>query len=1066
MRKIFLLFLIMLSTQKGWAQEQLYPISGTVTDENGLPLVGAYIYDEDRKLGSISDEAGWFSMEGPAGDYLLQVSFVGYEQLEKAVSVPLDKPLALILKSSTTDLAGVTILSSGYQDVPRERVTGSYSFVNEELINRRVSTNLLDRLEDVTSGLILHRSEAGFIDPVSIRGRSTLLGNAEPLIIVDNFPYDGGLENINPNDVESITILKDAAAASIWGTRAGNGVIVINTKKGSFNQDIKVRFNSNINVTSKPDLHYVPQMKIGDYVDLERELFLEGAFAGDVNAQDNRGLSPIAELLIAHENGQISESELEASMTALKSQDLRQDMEDYLYRERVDQQYSLSLSGGSNRHQFNFGLGYDHNLASIVGNTSERITLNTGQSMRFFKDRLRWNTSIYYTERLQNTPNEALTNLQLSQGRNLPPYMALADAQGNPIRVTRDYRRSLLDQAQADGLLNWDYFPLSDYQFIEKTNQTRDYRINTGFSVDILPGLTGELQYQYWRANISNRDLYGEQSFYARDLVNQYSQVDGDGNISRAIPVGGILDRSDRSSYSHNGRGQLRYQQAFGNEKHQINALAGYEVKVLNSGGSSARYYGYNDRIAASLPVDFTGRFPLYHRNTESSIPLRQGHSELSDRFISYYGNLAYNFEKRYDVTLSARKDQSNLFGVNSNQRGVPLWSAGAGWTLSEEGFYSSQLIPYLKLRATYGFNGNIDKSLTAFTTARRVGVSSVSQLPYAEIQNPPNPNLVWERVEMMNIGLDFDGFNDRVNGSFEFYTKNGLDLIGLIIPLPSTGLLRYRGNTSDLKSQGIDVILNSVNLDKVVRWESQFLFSSQWDKVGFYDENPSSIQLLQNSHRAIYPLTGYPLFGLFSIPWAGLDGQTGDPQFIREGEVSTDYTDIYVNSEHEDLRFHGSAKPRSFGSLRNTFSYQGFTLSMNISFRLNYYFRRASVRYAATRGLGTHGDYYSRWQAPGDELITDIPSVSLTNNFLRDELYTYSSSLVEPGDHIRLQDIQVSYLFDQSRIKHLPFKRAELYAYINNVGLIWKKTDIDIDPDFLTNRPLRSIAMGLKIDF
>jgi hypothetical protein len=318
----------------------------------------------------------------------------------------------------------------------------------------------------------------------------------------------------------------------------------------------------------------------------------------------------------------------------------------------------------------------------------------------------------------------------------------------------------------------------------------------------------------------------------------------------------------------------------------------------------------------------------------------------------------------------------------------------------------------------------------------------------------------------MLNLGLDFDGLNNRVNGSFEFYTKNGLDLIGLITPHPSTGLLRYRGNTSDLKSQGIDFVLNTVNLEKSLRWESQLLFSSQWDKVGLYDENPSSIQLLQNSHRSIYPLTGYPLFGQFSIPWAGLNGQTGDPQFMREGEVSTNYADIYTNSEIEDLLFHGSAKPRSFGSIRNTFSYEGFTLSMNISFRLNYYFRRASVRYAATRGLGTHGDYYDRWQTPGDELITDIPSVSLSNNFLRDELYTYSSSLVEPGDHVRLQDIQLSYQFDQNRFGGLPFRRAEIYTYINNVGLIWKKTAIDIDPDFLTSRPLRSIAMGLKIDF
>ncbi len=577
----------------------------------------------------------------------------GYETTDLKISVPLNQPLQISLEEKNVSLSAVEIVSTGYQELPKERATGSFVVVDEDLVNRRISTNLIDRLEDVTSGLIINRQ--GGVGSVSIRGRTTFGVNSSPLIVIDGFPYDGPLESINPNDVEQVTVLKDAAAASIWGTRAGNGVIVITTRKGQLNEPMRVSFTSNLTTREAPDLFYRPVMRPEDYLDLERTLFEEGVFNADVNATDRRALSPGIQLLLDRQNGVISESAFEDAFGFLRQSDLRRDLTDYAYRSSMDQQYNLSIRGGSAKQAYQVSLGYDHNLEALEGNDRNRITLNAGQQLSLLNDRLKINTNIFLVNNSSSTPNQLSDRINLTQSTFLPIYTPLVDAVGNPISTPRDFRPGLKDQALAEGLLPWDYVPLSDYNAINNTSSRTEYRINTGAQFELAPFIKLDAMYQYWTANGQSELLYGADSYFARDLVNRFTEVNPNGTLTRRIPLGGIQNNSFNRTQHHNGRLQAVFSKTW-QEKHQLNALAGVEYRQLDTKIIIIVCMDMMREQGRALPVAYTIPYPFYHNNSQGTIPFNDSQRLLTDRFFSYYGNVGYTYDNRIDVTMSRSK--------------------------------------------------------------------------------------------------------------------------------------------------------------------------------------------------------------------------------------------------------------------------------------------------------------------------------------------------------------------------------------------------------------------------
>ncbi|MXV16077.1 SusC/RagA family TonB-linked outer membrane protein [Hufsiella ginkgonis] len=1045
------------------AQQQL---KGRVTTTESIPLAGASVRLTGSPVATTSDSTGTFTLPVSGTTATLSVSYIGYSVKTTTVTLPVTRLLIIALEPAANQLKEV-VVSTGYQQISAERAAGSFVQVDNALLNRSISTNILDRLQDVVPGLVFNRYRGAKSD-ISIRGSSTIFSNAEPLIVVDNFPYEGDMDNINPSDVESITVLKDAAAASIWGSRAGNGVIVITTKKGGYNKAAKISFNSNFTTTDKRDQFYVSRMSSADFVDIEKLLFSRGYYTAMETAVAKTALSPVVELLIARRDGKLSATEADRQIDLLKEHDVRSDLDKYFFRNTFRQQHALNISGGSEFQRYYISGGYDKNKETNIGNEYSRVTLNATNTYSLMNKKLDVTAGLYYTSGLTTTNGSPIITTLTAMNY---PYSRLADENGNPLTVTRSYRASLNAAAAAQGLLNWEYKPLAELYANDNNSKTTDYRANISLKYRLPAGLSAEGIYQYWKGGVEERNLRGTALWTTRDLINKVTIVNADGTLTRPVPVGAILEMGNVSSYTHTARGQLNY--SFSHHDHEVTALAGGEVK--NNEGSS-RYnttYGYDDVHALGSVVDYVTSFKSYTNSASTlKIPFDDVFKETTDRFISWFGNAGYTFRKKYTVTGSARFDQSNIFGVNTNQKGVPLWSAGAIWNISDEGFYKSGLVPSLRLRLTYGYSGNVNKSLTAYTTVNyNNGASSLTRLPFATLNSAPNPELRWERVKIMNAAVDFTLKNSLLSGSLEIYRKLGYDLIGDAPFPPSTGISNFRGNVANTSGNGADLNLTSKIPAGSFNWQGNFFMSYIKERITKYLVASSGSLYVTNGDGGsgtIAPFEGKPLYAVYSYQWGGLDPANGDPRGYLDGVLSKDYVKIISSSTPANIIYHGPVNPVVYGAFRNTVNYKSISLSANLSYRLGYYFKRPTVSYTVLYGAGvSRSDYALRWQKPGDEAFTTIPSMPAAANSNRDSFFAHSSVNVEKGDHVRLQDVRLSYNLPKLKLRKLALSGGQFFAYASNLGVLWKATKSNYDPDYINVAPLpRSIAGGFRADF
>lgn len=1053
------------------AAKSLITLSGKVQDEKGEGLPGASVKVKDSKIASLTDAEGRFRLTQVPADAVLTVSFIGYLPQEIAADSS-GSEYNIILQPDLRQLEEV-IVSTGYQDLPAERATGSFVQLDNTLLNRRVSTNIINRIEDLVPGMVFNRNRSTSLNTassgaISIRGQSTILGKADPLIVIDNFPYDGSIDNINPNDVESITVLKDAAAASIWGARAGNGVIVITTKKGVFNRAARISFNSNITTGDKPDLFYQPQMSSNEFIEIEKMQFGRGYYQAAELSTTRAALSPVVELLIAKRDGLMPAAEADARIETFKQYDTRNDLSRYAYRNSLNQQYALDISGGGENQRYYLSAGYDKNLNSHKATGYDRLTLSAKNSYSLFKEKLELTAGIFFTTSTTR-PDFFDYNPGFDLITSIPayPYARLADENGDHLAVNKDLRTSFARSAQQQGLLDWEYWPLEEITLRDHSQKSTDLRVNTRAAYKISPQLSAGLMFLYDNTISDGRNLQGLQTYFTRDLVNTFTQAAPNGTLTYPVPVGGILDLNKNTMVNRNFRGQLNYAKAW-DSKHELEAIGGYEIKELHTLSNSNRSYGYDGQHSTMRAVSYLTPFKRYQSLTASTsaIPYVDSESDLTDRYRSYYGQGSYNFDHRYILSASARLDQSNLFGVHTNQKGIPLYSAGLAWNVHSENFYKLSWLPYLKLRLTYGYNGNVYKSISALTTASAGNSYSVSPntgLPYATITNPPNPELRWERVRVLNLGLDFNSKNSRIGGTLEVYRKQGIDLIGNSAYDPTTGISSFKNNNAGTQGTGIDLSLNTRNIAREFSWHTALLLSYLREQVTSYKIKGPGYNYPVTTGL---PLEGKPLFSIYSYPYAGLDPLTGDPQGYLNGVLSKNYNAIITAATPENLIYNGSSRPTLFGSVRNTFTWKSISLSAGIVYRTGYSFRKTTVNYYnVLNGSNGHGDFSLRWQKPGDEAYTQVPSMPATAFSRNDGIYLSSDLLALKGDHIRFQDISLSYDLNRSQWRKLPFNNLQLYLYANNLGLIWTANKFNIDPDYQqTGPPPRTIAMGIKL--
>ena len=1047
-----------------------FPLKGFVTDRNGRPITGATVIVKNTNIAAISDSSGIFFLDEIPANSILTISSIGYEKKEL-------KPgrntyqIKIELSERVTELKNIDVYSTGYQKISKERATGSFSFVDNQLYNRQVGSNAIDRILNVTSGLISNSRSvggSGQLGGIMIRGISTINADKQPLLVVDNFPYEGDINNINPNDVENVTVLKDAAAASIWGARAGNGVIVITTKKGKFSQRPKISLTSNFTIGFKPDLYAIPLLSSKDQIAFEKSRYSKGYYNSydDINPSlNNFSVLPLVpELLLAVRRGEISQKEADDKISMYEQHDIRDDLNKYLLQNSTSQQYALNISGGDKFYNYYLSIGYDKNRPVDIRNNTDRVTLNFNNIFRPVEN-IELNGFITYTQ--GNTSNRlgvSYRELLPTGSVQVSPYTQLSDNQGNALSIPKEYRTKYVDTAKYPALLDWTYKPLAE-KYNSTTMKQSSIRLGGSLAYTLLANLQFKLYYQYQKELQSITGLQGAKSYNVRSNVNKFMNYDPlTKTVVYPFPLGDILSLGNAEGNFWNSRVEINYNRNW--RAHKLSAIAGYELRQNITTSNSSVRYGFNPDVNTFQLVNPTILYPTRPSGAGTIGSTAQTLSGKLNRFGSYFGNAGYTYKDRYTFTASGRIDESNFFGVKANQRKIPLWSGGLGWIISEEKFYNIHWLPLLKIRSTYGYNGNTNSGASTFATIKynvNPGFFQTNAV-FAQVLTPPNPELRWEKVQVLNFGIDFSMKSNRISGSLEYYQKNGVDLLGPIFKDPTTGIFNFTGNHAQMKGNGADIVLNTNNLINKVKWSTNFLFSINTDKVTAYGGTPPTTSLIVSG---VGVAVGQPLFSINSYRWAGLNPLNGTPRIYLSDTIST-FTD-YTKAKLSDLHFDGRRIPKIFGSIRNTISYKSISLSANITYKLGYYYRRSSVNYQSILGgWGGHNDYLLRWQKAGDELLTNVPSMPEFAG-AGDFVYGNSNILTERADHIRLTDARLSYDFNKSLIRNIKFQSTQIFVYSSNLGILWKKSKYNIDPDAASfgsfPEPI-SITIGLMANF
>lgn len=1025
-------------------------LRGKVTDqETGSGMRATLMVGKQQ---TATDSLGNFQLHQLQFPLLLKITALGYQTIDTLLDAS-TKPLALVMKSSRSTLEEV-VISTGYQQLSKERLTGSVEQISQSTLQNQVSTNILSRLEAVAGGLNIDRATSS-TGNITIRGLSSINGPKGVLIIVDNFPFDGDIGSVHPNDVESISILKDAAASSIWGSRAGNGVIVITTKQGKRNAPLNLQAQANTSILSKPDLYQRLQMNSSDFIDVELFLYDKGYYNANYNGTARVGLTPVIELMY---NNQLSAQEKENAIAALRQQDVRKDFDQWVYGTGFNQQYSLQASAGHERYHWSASLGYDHNVDQLAA-AYKRLSLRYALTANLTKQ-LTFNVGLNYANANSNSGKEGITDVTSLNGV-LYPYAALADNGGNALPIVRDYRLSYL-QTLDQRLLDWKYYPLTDHQYNRSQTISDDVNVNAGLGY----------QWKSWKLNLLYRlqrqkgtteNLQDIESYSARNLINGFTQLSST-NVNYILPAGGIRNFSANSLWAQDLRLQANYDRSFG--AHQLTGFVSAETRELKNDRSATRYYGYDPNTLIAAPVDMVNRYPHFITGSNSVIPNGQSQSGTNNRFMSLLGNLSYSFKGRYFLYGSTRFDGSNLFGVNTNDKWEPLWSVGAAWIVNKN-WEMPKFINLVKLRASYGKSGNADPNRTGLTTISYYEVSPYTNTQFAGISRYYNPDLKWETVATANLGADLKLLDSRLNFTLDYYRKTGHDLFG-IFPVDYTAGVgaTITRNVASMQSNGLDInIIGQILKGAGFNWQSILNFSINRDKVTkYYSAATKGNDYIGSG--TVTGLVGKPVYAVFSYPYLGLDAQ-GDPLGLLNGATSKDYLAITgTATKIEDLRFHGAALPTQFGNLLNRFSYQGFSLEFSISYKLGYYFRRSGINYsnlvASRRG---HPDYAFRWQNPGDEAHTTVPAFQYPVNNTRSVFYQNAEVLVSKADHVRIQYLNLAW--ETKKPINSTLKGLRVFLNCANMGMLWTANKEGLDPDYINGlRPAPMYSAGLSVKF
>ncbi|MFD2556480.1 SusC/RagA family TonB-linked outer membrane protein [Sphingobacterium tabacisoli] len=1073
-----------------FALQSTIDVRGRITDENGKPLPDATITVIESGASASTDQNGYFILKNVRKEHNIAISYVGYKTHRTTANTNIG---TVILKPAVDQLEEIKVVNTGYQTISKERSTGSYAKPNMAILeNRTGSMNILQRLDGLIPGLTVNNSPSAAQNPFLIRGLSTIgisdpngqgyIGtNRNPLFVVDGIPIDD-VSSINPQDVADITVLKDATAASIWGARASNGVIVITTKKGTPGDRLKVNYSAFMNFQGKPDLNYIPTLNSKQFIQAAIETFDPINYPWEEVYPylfGSAGIAPHQRIQYDLANGLISAEQAKHGLDSLSNIDNRQQIKDLFYRNASLMNHSVSLSGGSTNYSFYGSAAYTKATSNQPGEKDNNYKVNLRQDFQLGKH-IRLNLITDLTNGINSSKRNASVN------PNFYPYQLFRDAFGRNLSMPymMDLSEEMRQEFQDLSLIDLNYNPLDEFDYGHSKNNNFLSRNVLGLNIKLIDGLAFEGTYGYTKGNAKMESYDDTKSYMVRNELVQFTVAPNGGSTpTYYLPKnGGRYSLTNQNQQSWTVRNQLSYNKNWQADTHQLTLLVGQEVQEQLYTTNRSTVRGYNERLQTFGAVDYNtlGEFgvdnPIMPNYWDSSLLNNDAfnQTERLSRFISYYANTAYTYHRKYAINGSFRIDRSNLFGLDKSAQNRPVWSIGGKWLLSKEDFMPKKdWLQDLALRATFGLTGNSPEPGTA---ASKDILSTVQSgfLPGRTgltIATPSNTKLTWESTKNINIGLDFGLFNNRISGSLDLYRKRTSDMLGVMPTNTFSGYPNIIGNLGDMENKGIELGLNTINLkNDAFTWNTIFNIAynkNQIPKLNLATYDNSSMQRIWQNYVA-----GFPAFALFAYNFVGLD-ELGDPKILLADGTETKAPNSALQ---EDVFYQGTFQPVWSGGMTNVFHYKNFSLSAAVIFNLGHvmrkdvnqtYTNRLHHSSALREGLTTgnlHADFAQRWQKPGDERYTDIPSY-VSNSSLsytrRDfQYYTLADINVVSASYIKLRDITLAYDLPVSLLNSIRTDRITLRAQVSNL-MLWKANKNNIDPEYMdTSQGIRSMRM------
>lgn len=988
-------------------------IVGQVTDESGEVLPGVGVQNQTTGVITATDGLGSYTLEAAPGDKLL-FTLIGM----KSELVEVGKSTTINMIMSVDVIALQDVVVTGYQTISKERSTGSFVKITTE----QMGVKRLNSLETLLEGEI-----PGLSNGV-IRGVTSMNGNTAPLYVIDGFPventkYDRNQQmgesapDINLEDIESITVLKDAAATSIYGARAANGVIVIETKKAKQNQ---TRVNFSGNLTIKPKGFYTGNIAdAATVIGMEREWAETNANLADPSYAQSYAQGMLSnasypsegiKTILNYYAGNISQAEMESKLSAFasKGHSYINDLVKYAKRDRFMQQYNVSISKGSDNNALYASLTYKNNKFEDINSKDQSFGLNISNQTHI-ADWLKLELGSY----INYGKGQNQTYSLLMPGYSFNIYDSLVNSDGSYFTKRQEdmYSAYQMGTIANYGLYNMDVTPLDELNYnLEKTNSisTRNY-IRLGAEITEWLRYSASFQYEYSR--YESAKLGEKESVTARQLVNNFVDYSGVFNL----PYQDTYFGYNSTSRNYGFRQQLDFNKSI-NERHNVIALAGMEIRDNKTLFDNRYLYGYDKDMLSYTPLNMPA-MSFFSGVWGWGILASDAQRELINRYVSLYGNAAYSFDDKYVVSGSLRWDRSNLWSTSSQYQNKPAWSVGLSWNADREDFIKeTEWISMLKVRSSLGVGGNVSKDAAPYLTMSMYQNTNVGGLQ-GTVLGRPNPQLSWEMTRTLDMGLDFAFFNNRLSGSFDYYFKRGLNLLANTIGAPIEGQSAYSINNGEMTNTGVELNLTGVVVN-TNDWMASVggTFSYNKNVVTFVDVDPIASYLLSDFASA-YPRVGEPYNAQYALKWAGLSA-TGLPQvYDSEGNITTQKP-----QDLESIISVGSVVPIYFGSLHLNISYKNVNLSALFTYEGGHKIKNTNLPFPDGSAYSGGEDfcgllnsrYKDRWMKPGDELTTDIPKMvspdSPDYNYNIFSLYQYADINMLDGDNLRLRNLSLSY--------------------------------------------------------